>query len=339
MIDNSMINNRYRMLMGTNDMIAISTPGRVRKSVNKAYCTFFGKSEEELVGTSFTDDFPEEKKKFYWEFISQMTPDNPSIFTVQKTHGKDGESWVNWTENGIYDEQGNLTEVLSIGRNVDEMITTRTQRNEVSHLLSAYLDAIDTNIISSVTNRQGIITHANNHFCRVSQYSQAELIGKSHNIVNSQYHSKEFFADMWQTILAGKMWQGEIRNRAKDGSIYWVKTVIVPVRTDKMEIDSFLSLRILITERKLLEEEKNNYLQSLEEMLFMVSHELRKPITSCMGVLDLMQHTDVEKEEFKGMVNYMVQSAKELDAYSRKLNDYIQTHSRFSGRMREISGT
>ncbi len=117
------------------------------------------------------------------------------------------------------------------------------------HRLIAFQQAINLSIISSVTDKSGIITSVNKKFCEISQYNEEELIGKSHRIINSGYHTKDFFKEMWMTINSGKSWTGEIRNKAKDGSYYWVETVIVPVFINNV-IEEFLSLRILITSRK-----------------------------------------------------------------------------------------
>jgi PAS domain S-box-containing protein len=320
----NIIERRYQLLTQTDDLIAISTPDRIRKYVNAAYCHFFEKSEAELVGTSFVDEFSEDKKKFYWEFKKQLTPENPSIFTVIKSGPVRNEKWIHWKENGIYDDNGELIEIITVGRNVDETIKTKVQQEVVTNMLKAYRDAIDSNIICSITDKKGIITYANKQFCKVSQYSSSELLGKSHNIINSGYHSKDFFGDMWDTILSGKMWEGDIRNRAKDGTIYWVSTVIIPVVNEEKEIESFLSLRVQITEKKQYEEERANYLRSLEDMIFMVSHELRKPITRCKGLLEILQNDIPEEEEYFTMIDYMIQSVKELDKYSLKMNDYLQ---------------
>ncbi len=326
MTDQSTIDKRFHFLFESQDLIAISTPERIRKHVNKSYCNFFGKNESELVGTCFVDDFPDEKKEFYSEFIKQMSPENPNICTVQKTGEPGNERWIYWTENGIYDNSGQLVEILSVGRDRHEIITTKSQKEDISNLLVAYRDAIDSNIICSITDKRGVINYVNKQFCEVSKYTAEELIGKSHNIINSGYHPKEFFTEMWQTISNGNMWHGEIRNVAKDGSYYWVKTVIIPVKDSSKKITSYLSLRVLITERKQIEEERIKYLSSLEDLIYMVSHELRKPITNCMGILDLMQQSIPKEEELKHMVNYMMESAKELEHYSSKMNDYLQNN-------------
>ncbi|MDD4911103.1 MAG: diguanylate cyclase [Sideroxydans sp.] len=120
--------------------------------------------------------------------------------------------------------------------------------------LSAYISAVDQHAIVSVADTQGRITQVNQKFCEISGYSEAELIGKNHNIVNSGHHSKSFFADMWHTIARGEIWRGECCNRSKMGKLYWVDSSIVPVKNSAGEIEHYISIRIDITERKLAEQ-------------------------------------------------------------------------------------
>jgi diguanylate cyclase (GGDEF)-like protein/PAS domain S-box-containing protein len=113
--------------------------------------------------------------------------------------------------------------------------------------------AIDESSIIAITDHTGKIIEVNRKFCEVSQYSKEEAIGQNHRIINSGYHSKEFFREMWKTISAGKVWSGEIRNRAKDGSLYWVHTTIVPFLNEKGRPYRYFSLRVDITEQKQME--------------------------------------------------------------------------------------
>ncbi|WP_025783822.1 EAL domain-containing protein [Sporosarcina sp. D27] len=129
----------------------------------------------------------------------------------------------------------------------------RQPQLEVSQLLNDIVYAIDNSAIVAITDRTGEIIYANEFFSNLSQYSQDELIGANQRIVNSGFHPKSFFKEMWKTIGQGRIWRGEICNRAKDGSHYWVDTTIVPFLNEKGTPKQYISIRHDITEKKNIE--------------------------------------------------------------------------------------
>lgn len=115
----------------------------------------------------------------------------------------------------------------------------------------AILWALNKFVIVSISDTEGNITYANDKFVEISKYTREELIGQNHRILKSGYHPKEFYDDMWRNYLSkGKVWTGDIKNQAKDGSLYWVHATIAPIFGTEKKITGYIGIRFLITERR-----------------------------------------------------------------------------------------
>jgi PAS domain S-box-containing protein len=175
--------------------------------------------------------------------------------------------------------RSDIAEVLSADTSPVERQTDEKLRRSLKELADLKF-ALDESAIVAITDQTGKIIYVNDKFCEISKYSREELLGQDHRIINSRYHSKEFIRSIWTTISHGNTWHGELRNRAKDGSIYWVDTTIVPFLDERAKPYQYVAIRYDITERKRGEEkirEQAALLDVAQDAIFVrsISNEIR----------------------------------------------------------------
>ncbi len=158
--------------------------------------------------------------------------------------------------------------------------------------------ALNASSMLSITNADGCITYVNEAFCKITRYEEFELIGKKHRIISSGHHSKEFFKVLWNTVKNGDIWRGEVKNKAKNGSIFWADTTIVPFLNNCGKPYQYVAIRKDITNSKNAEEMliKSEKLSAIGKLAAGIAHEIRNPLTTIKGFAQFLK-ADIQDEK------------------------------------------
>jgi PAS domain S-box-containing protein len=216
--------------------------------VNDKFCDISQYSKDELLGQNHRIlNSGYHSKEFFREMYRTIASGEVWHGEI-KNRAKDGSFyWVDTTIVPFMSTEGKPRQYVAIRADI-------TDRKRAEGDVADLKFALDQHAIVAMTDVQGTITYVNDKFCDISQYSKDELLGRNHRILNSGYHSKEFFREMYRTIASGKVWHGEIKNQAKDSSIYWVDTTIVPFVSAEGKPRQYAAIRADITERKRAED-------------------------------------------------------------------------------------
>ena len=177
-----------------------------------------------------------------------------------------------------------------------------------------------------ITDREGIVEYVNPNFTKVTGYRSEEIVGRKPNLVKSDWHPPEFFQELWKTILSGRNWSGEFRNKRKDGEVYWESATISPVKGAGGEIRHFIAVKEDITERRRTEEELRQATAVAEaatraksEFLANMSHEIRTPMNAAIGMFYLLQQTELSETQ----KNYLDKAQSASNLLLRVINDIL----------------
>lgn len=195
------------------------------------------------------------------------------------------------------------------------------------HLLEQYRKTLDETAIVSKTDKHGIITFVNDKFCKISGYSEDELIGKPHNIVRHPDTPKSLFKNLWTTILSKKTFKGIIKNRKKDGSYYYVNSTIIPIMNKNGDIIEFIAVRYDVTELIDKRQEAIAANRAKEVFLSRISHDLRTPLNAIIGFSQILENKDDIPEYAKSFLNKIKTSGKHLLALINEMIDFSKISS------------
>jgi two-component system CheB/CheR fusion protein len=228
------------------------------------------------------------------------------------------ETLIVWTAAGVVARYR-----LTLARWTVQYHADRAAREQSLARLEELEQALDQAAIVAMTDQTGRITYVNEKFCEISKYSREELIGQDHRIINSGYHPKEFIRDLWRTIAQGRVWRGEIRNRAKDGTPYWVDTTIVPFLDAAGRPRQYLAIRSDITQRKAAEAKlvEQSALAQLGQLAAVVAHEVRNPLAGVRGTLQILRSRTAAEEGDGDVMDAMI---ARIDVLNAKVDDILR---------------
>lgn len=284
--------------------------------VNSRALEMWGVSKEEFLASNARDLYvdPNDRDKIFEGLSKQRslrdievqfknTGDTPfwALVSLEPTGLGDQPQYFTW----IYDITVRKEAEEELRRSKEAMAEARNKAEAALAELASHKLALDEHSIVAVTDTKGTITYANDKFCQISGYGREELIGQNHRILNSGHHPKSFFADMHRTIANGEPWHVEIKNRAKDGSHYWVNSTIAPFKDANGKIIQYVAIRTDFTEHKRAEEERLRHSQKMDvlgQLTGSVAHDFNNLLTVLDCNIRLLKSQNIVQEQQQSLI-------------------------------------
>jgi two-component system, NtrC family, sensor kinase len=314
---------------------------------NSRMAEMLGYKVEEILGRSLFQFMDREERAIAQAYVQRRKQGIRERHDFKFTRKDGSHLWAIVSATPMFDSEGQFSGVLRMITDISDRKQAEAELRQTLQELKFEKFALDQSAIVSNTNEFGIITYVNDQFCELFQYSREELIGKTHKIVNSGYHSPEFFKQLWSTIHQGNVWRGEIKNQAKDGTFFWLDTTIVPFLNTRGEPHQYVAIRTDITDRKQAEEAvrlsesqlrtknqelakalrdvhqtqsmmvQNEKMVSLGQLVAGVAHEINNPVSFIYGNV---QHAD---DYFKDLLKMLQLYQQEYPKPTSVIQDEI----------------
>jgi PAS domain S-box-containing protein len=303
------------------EMISLSAPDGKRSYVNRIFCDFFGKSAEELKERNYT--FADEKSiQEYIEQLKSLSPVSPSITNLHHLENAHGEKrWILWSETGIFDEKGNLTEILSLGKDVTRM---KEAQEEIASQ-KRFTDGVLNNIPADIAvfddlhryvfvNQKGLTNEGmRNWLIGKTDFDYCELknLDKSQATKRREYFNR--------AITTGEQIEWVDEHITKEGSKKYILRKFYPYKEDD-KIKYVIGYGIDVTSIKKADEQKDEYIKQLEEIAFTTSHKVRHPLVNIQGLLPMLEDESLSTDDRKKVMQYMKDCTILLDEFTRELS-------------------
>ncbi|MBE9188096.1 PAS domain S-box protein [Microcoleus sp. LEGE 07076] len=316
---------------------------------NSRMAEMLGYTVEEMLGRSlfeFIDDSAREIAESYVQRRRQGIRERHDFKFIRS----DGSHlWAIVSATPMFDSEGEFCGVLRMITDISDRKQAEAELRQTLQELEFEKFALDQSAIVSNTDEFGTITYVNNQFCELFKYEREELIGKTHRLVNSGYHQPDFFKQLWSTIRQGNVWRGEMKNQAKDGTLFWLDTTIVPFLNPNGDPHQYVAIRKDITAKKQAEEAvrlsesqlrakneelakalrnvhktqsmmvQNEKMVSLGQLVAGVAHEINNPVSFIYG--NVMHADDYFKDLLKMLQLYQREYPEPTEAIREEIDD------------------